>query len=530
MKVVFSLKIRHKIFLLIILPLFCILSYRFPLKGGEKFIKVGVPFDSGLSFLGTKGEYTSLSIDIIKHIAGSRNQRIIIIKDSLKNCIAKLRQKEIDIITDIPYQPVREADLLFSQESLYVSWAMVLSRPGIEIKDISDINGKKVIINADCVHLNYLKKMINDLKINCRLISTGNLFSIIELIHKGKGDIGIVNSFSFPVLPVNYNVKINPLRFDPVKVGFAVLKDHNKMGLLENVNDFLISLKEEKGSLYYRSMEYHFGKIVNDVVPLWMKYSFVACLSLIFILFALGYKMNKRLISYKNELRSEIDLRKRSESENLKAINIIQEKEVLVKEIHHRVKNNFMTIQSLLNLQFFRLRDSGFRELINELRNRIMSMSLIHEKTYFSDNASGSDLVSLRRYVNNLVEKINYNYSIDRDKIEVSIHIPDKFAESNFIIILGLIINELVSNVFKYAFPGDTRGRLDVLIENIYGDRYVLTVRDNGIGLPDEIDIHNLDTLGLEIVAALVAQINGTIEVRRHNGTDFKVEFSYDFK
>lgn len=217
--------------------------------------------------------------------------------------------------------------------------------------------------------------------------------------------------------------------------------------------------------------------------------------------------------------QTDISERKRTE-EQLK--ESLREKELLLKEIHHRVKNNLQVISSLLYLQSKRISDKKACEMFQDSQNRIRSMALIHEQLYQSNDLARIDFTE---YAKNLVEHISHTYSTDSSQIRLDVAIEDVFLGIDEAIPYGLIINELVSNAFKHAFPNDPQGEIHVKLLSD-SDTYTLIVDDNGVGFTKELDLNSTKSLGLQLVVNLTRQLGGTLELDRSEGTRFKVCFN----
>ncbi len=202
----------------------------------------------------------------------------------------------------------------------------------------------------------------------------------------------------------------------------------------------------------------------------------------------------------------------------------LREKEILLREIHHRVKNNMQVIISLLMLQSEKIKDKQILEFFKESKNRIKSMALIHEKFYQSKNFINIDL---NGYVKTFVTNLFKSYGINTSKISHKIKIEDVSLGLEDAIPCGLIINELVSNSLKYAFQQDRKGEIRVAFRSINEDELELTVSDNGIGIPEDLDFRNTESLGLHLVTILAEdQLNGKIELNRKVGTEYRIRFS----
>ncbi|GAB4434795.1 MAG: hypothetical protein Kow0031_16570 [Anaerolineae bacterium] len=199
----------------------------------------------------------------------------------------------------------------------------------------------------------------------------------------------------------------------------------------------------------------------------------------------------------------------------------LKEKEILLKEIHHRVKNNMQIISSLLNLQLQQVDDSETRNLLKDSHNRIRTMALVHEKLYQSRSFSQ---VSLKNYVQELVTYIFQSSRAVIRNVRLEINGNDCSIGADQLICCGLIINELVTNALKYAFPGGNGGKLTITIAAL-PTNITLTVADNGIGLADDINPANADTLGLQLVHALTDQLDGSATLHNDHGLVATINF-----
>ncbi len=200
----------------------------------------------------------------------------------------------------------------------------------------------------------------------------------------------------------------------------------------------------------------------------------------------------------------------------------LKEKEVLLQEIHHRVKNNMQIISSLLNLQSQRVKNADAKEMLHESRDRIRAMALIHEKLYQSQNLAK---VNLGQYIDSLTVHLYHIYAADSMDIRLDLRTNDVFLDINTAIPCGLIINELVSNALKHAFPDGHHGFIRLEVSTGCDGRRCLIVKDNGVGLPAGFDIHKPQTLGMQLVKDLAAQIGGSIRVDTRGGTCFTITF-----
>ncbi len=214
------------------------------------------------------------------------------------------------------------------------------------------------------------------------------------------------------------------------------------------------------------------------------------------------------------------------------------------KEIHHRIKNNLQVISSLLDLQAERfhnkgcIKDSEVIEAFRVSQDRVTSMALIHEELH---EGGEIDTLNFSPYLERLVENLFHTYRLGDSSISLKMNLEENiFFNMDIAVPLGLIVNELVSNSLKYAFSEVKKGEIQIKLSRQVtgnepnekdqftekGSRYILIVSDNGIGIPENIDFENSNTLGLQLVSILVDQLDGEIELKKNNGTEFIIRFS----
>jgi two-component sensor histidine kinase/PAS domain-containing protein len=217
---------------------------------------------------------------------------------------------------------------------------------------------------------------------------------------------------------------------------------------------------------------------------------------------------------------SDITERKRTD-EAIKAS--LREKEILLKEIYHRTKNNMQVIISLLNLQSARFSDPQLLQAFRDTGNRIRSMALVHEKLYQSKDLSS---INLKDYIKDLAKFLLMNYQTELRRISLHLDLHSVPVNIETAMPCGLIINELISNSLKYAFPGAHQGTISIFLRSTEDRAIELRLADDGVGFPPELDVWKTDSLGLNLIIDLVRrQLRGQIELRREQGTEFHIIF-----
>jgi two-component sensor histidine kinase/Tfp pilus assembly protein PilF len=256
----------------------------------------------------------------------------------------------------------------------------------------------------------------------------------------------------------------------------------------------------------------------TQITALWVG---VTGLIIITLLILYGYRKQKSL---NLQLKA-----KRKENEEKKAViqKALGEKEVLLKEVHHRTKNNLQIISSLLRLQSSSVEDKAALNVLDVCQDRIQAIALIHQNLYQSKDLGKVDLGS---YIRSLANQQKIAFSNRDYDITVNIETNNVQLNLDTSVPLGLIVNELLTNAYKYAFVDSGKGEITVQAKGLEKDRYELHISDNGAGLPTDFDIKNAESLGFEIVKSLTEQLSGNIKHRSENGAHFDLEFSEQLK
>ncbi len=201
----------------------------------------------------------------------------------------------------------------------------------------------------------------------------------------------------------------------------------------------------------------------------------------------------------------------------------LREKETLIKEIHHRVKNNMQVVSSIINLQAYSTDDTEIRELFRECQNRVRAMAIVHEKLYKSENLA---TINLKTYSDSLLGEISTSINSLKNRIMLNIDIEDIFLSIDEAIPCGLIINELVSNSYRHAFNMKPEGIIEIKAFIEDDKRVTIIIRDNGCGISHDIEKLKSGSLGLQLVYSLAEQLQGTVDLKTEEGTQFRICFS----
>ncbi|KQM76316.1 hypothetical protein ASE74_19910 [Pedobacter sp. Leaf216] len=241
----------------------------------------------------------------------------------------------------------------------------------------------------------------------------------------------------------------------------------------------------------------------------------LAFLTVLILLIYGRFRLKKKLHDTLVKKKADIDLAYAALEVNVQQKNkLIEEKESLIKEVHHRVKNNLQLTMSLLNSQSYYLEDVSAIEAIKESQHRLKSIALIHQKLYQTDNVS---TINIQPYIMELVEYLKESLSDDK-RLNFELDILNLELDITKAVPMGLIINEAITNIFKYAFPNTTGGQISVSLKKYQETQYKLSIKDNGIGLAPDFDYEQSRTLGLTLMKGLSAQIDGIFNMEDNNG------------
>jgi PAS domain S-box-containing protein len=206
----------------------------------------------------------------------------------------------------------------------------------------------------------------------------------------------------------------------------------------------------------------------------------------------------------------------------IQIINSLREKEALLKEMHHRVKNNLQVVSSLLNLQARACPDGAARKMLHDSHSRVHSMALLHDRLYRSENLSAIDC---RAYVSDLAAHLFHSYGVDPDHIRLHLELAHMHMNLEEAVPCGLILNELISNSLKHAFPGGREGEIRIQLLRGPDCPKCLRVSDNGVGFPEAIPSGSTNHVGLRLVKILADQVGANLEVSSRNGTQVSLKF-----
>ena len=461
------------------------------------------------------GEYTGVLADYIELIEKSTGIDFIPFPDlTYQKTLEKLHSGEIHIAPMIGMTKERSEYLLYTSMYMDDPQVIVTRKSYKSIKGVSDLKGKVV---AQPVRYKRIKRIKDEFP-SIKIITTNNVKECLLAVSSGQADafIGSLGVSSYYINDEGLaNLKIaSSTHYGNISFQFALTKDREVLKDIIQKTLNKVSKKER-------------DTIRNNWIPLQYKQgvekrlvrNYIVYGAIAFLLLTLFFYL------WNNTLRNQIRIRNKVEKELNLSLDLIKEKnsekDTLLKEVHHRVKNNLQIVYSMLNMQSRQVDDELARKVLSEGKSRIMAMALIHKVLYESENLNE---VNIKEYVNSLIHNISSVYANDKKAVEVCVEAKDILLNLDLAIPLGLILNELLTNSYKHAFVNMDSGSIKISIEKkdeLYNFRY----KDNGIGLKNE-DINGYKTLGMRLVSRLSNQINANAILKSDNG----VEVTFNFK
>ncbi len=348
---------------------------------------------------------------------------------------------------------------------------------------------------------------------------TDKVFALCKIYNKNYNSQGF-QYLLFKTDSVNGNYKSAIKHFENFKqISDSTLGVSKNKQIEELKIEYETKNKEQKIKLLddqskLQESELHKSKILNNL-SIW---------SLILLLITIALLYNRYRLKQRNHAKLELK-EKEINQKNINLRHLLDEKEWLLKEIHHRVKNNLQTVISLLNSQSAYLDNDMALSAIKNSQHRIHSMSLIHQKLYNSENIS---TINMPNYIRELIEYLKDSFNLGQ-RIRFEIKIEPLELDVAQAVPLGLILNEAITNSIKYAFPDDRTGMIYITLEATTENRYLLTISDNGIGVDSDFSGKKINSFGMSLIKGLSDDLEAKFSMENDNGTILKIEFSQEF-
>jgi len=503
---------------ILFLCFFCFLSSSY----ADQTITAGVYNFAPLVSVDERGETKGFFIDILNHIARKEAWRIDYVPGSWNDCLSRLKNGEVDLLVSIAYSEERARGFDFTKTSLFVLWGEIYKKKGSPIETIFDLEGKRVSVLRKALANAEFAALLDQFGVICQILEQDSYAQVLQSLMHHEADAGIFTNIYGMQMLGDHDIERTQIIFAPTKVRFAV-KKHHRQDILLTLEEHFSALKTDKQSVYYELYDKWLrGYKEKTIVPeclIWALSLLLVCslflLSLNLILKRQVARKTSELVLANQELCSR--------EEKIQAS--LNEKEILLRELYHRTKNNMQVISSMLTLQAAMTpKNSEVRKLVKDTENRILTMSLVHQKLYQSRDLS---LLDIREYIDDLAHLIIRSYGISPQRITLVSEIESIALLLDTAIPCGLLLNELLSNALEHAFPGDRDGEISVRLFRNDDELLELQVSDNGVGVPKDFDFGGQKTLGLRTIFSIAEhQMQGRVTFTGNPGVTCIIEFS----
>jgi len=460
------------------------------------------------------GEYTGIIGDYVKFIEEYTGVDMQPIPDITWNkTISQLKSGEIHVVPIAGITDDRKEYLNFTKP--YVSDPLVIvTRNNFQfVSGLADLEGKKLCLPKGY----YTIEMVEHDFPKIEITTSNSVKNCLLEVSTSRADafVGSLSVVSYYINTIGFaNLKIaSPTHYGYTQMGFAVTKDWVVFrDIVQKVFDNIPKEKHNEIKNKWISVRYDHG-VDKEKVKIYLVYAGVG-----FIVMLLGFYI------WNKTLRKQIRIRNKVERELSKSLKLINqknsEKEILLKEIHHRVKNNLQIVYSLLNMQSREIINEDTLMILTEGKARVKAMALVHQVLYQSDDLSGVDITV---YIESLIENIRTLNHDEQKEIKVSVQTNEVTLELEKAIPLGLILNELLTNSYKHAFVGRTSGEINIALvkeKNMHCFEY----KDNGVGVKN-LDILTHKTLGMRLISRLSNQLNTQAILKSEEGISVRFNF-----
>lgn len=461
-----------------------------------------------------KGEYTGLISDYVKVIeekTGIDMQPVMV--KSFEETINKLKSGEIHVAPEVGRNNSRDKFLDYTKAYLTDPQVIVTRYDAGFIGGIEDLKGKIVSQPAGYVRIKRLKKIDSSLNI----VTTRDVKESLFDVTTGKADafIGSLSVVSYYISDLGYSsLKIAGTKeLGNINFRLAVTKDWSIFrDIVQKVFENISKDKHIEIRNKWITIRYNHGIKKADI------YGYIVYGVAAFLILALFFYI------WNKTLRKQIIYRQGVENELRVTLNLVheknKEKDILLKEVHHRVKNNLQMIYSLFNMQSRQVNNEYTREILSQGKTRIKAISLVHQLLYQSENFND---INIQDYINSLKENLTSIYGDSDKNIEIHVNVYGMSLNIDKAIPVGLILNELLTNSYKYAFDGKDSGNIYINIEE-NKSKYHFTYKDDGLGL-DLNSLKTTDTLGMRLITRLSQQIGASPIFKNDNGLELNFYF-----
>lgn len=506
-----------------ILPLLVLLLV-FPssLWGASRAVRVGV-FPAAPLVMIEDGKPKGLFIDLIEHFAKILDWKVSYVDGTWNDLLLELGRGEIDLLPAVSFTSERLALFDFSRSPVFIDSGVIYTNPRITLHSIFDLQGKKVAGVRGSVFTTGFLEYINSFGVSCDLILAGDNRAVMAAVASGEVEAGICIYSLGNALANEYRVTLTPISFSPMALEFAVPKGRNA-DLLGGIDSQMSAMVGDPHSFYSQAYRKWTMPRAETEFPVWLKVGLLGFFVLGLSLAAWTFMLKRQVLTKTAYLEREISERRQAEAS---LTRILEEKEALIRELFHRTTNTMQVIKGMLFLQVSGLPENAdLQRIVKNTEGRIDAIALVHEMLYKSQDLSR---IPVSAYIRQLCASVIGKSGIPPERLSVNLELEEGFFLLDTAIPFGLILNELMSNSLRHAFPGERHGAISITFGRQMGGKYLLRYADDGVGVVEGFDFRSQDSLGLKLIFAIgEQQLFGKVTFLGQAGLSCEVEISAD--
>jgi len=462
---------------------------------------------------------TGLFIDLIDYYARANDWQVEYLPGTWSELLVKLKEGKIDLLPAVGYTAERAQVYDFSRNPIYVDSGVIFTKPNRIPRTIYDLDGKRIAAVRGSVFTEGFKAYISSFGVQCEILYTSDNPEVMERISDGSADAGVCIYSLGSYLAKSYKVSVTPISFSPVALLFAAPRGRNG-DLIRIIDAGMVAMLDNPSSAYNKINNKWTHYMQPSRVPESVIVLLLGVLALGAFLGAWALILKKQVQRKTSKLNEEIGKKTAAEQE-LK--HSLDEKNVLIRELYHRTKNNMQIISSMISLKAsYFPHNEELRQVAKGTTERINAISLVQQMLYQAQDLSE---ISIKAYLEELASSLIANYSTGECAISLSTDLADMHILIDSAIPLGLILNELLTNSLKYAFAGRERGAVSVSFKPSGPESYLFDYSDDGLGLSEGFDFRTQGSLGLTLVQEIgEKQLGGRVSFVRKAGLQCLIE------
>jgi two-component sensor histidine kinase/ABC-type amino acid transport substrate-binding protein len=491
-------------------------------QSAERAVRIGVFPAAPLVFVdGDRPD--GLFIDLVKEFSRELNWRPYFVSGTWSQLLGQLERAEIDLLPAVGYTDERSRIYDFSRNPVFIDSGVVFTKRGVALHTIFDLEGKRIAALRGSTFTAGFSLFIASFGIKCEIDLTDDNEEVMRRIASGDSYAGVCIYSLGTELAKKYPVVVTPISFSPIALEFAVPKGRNG-DLIAGIDGIMGSMVDDPTSPYSRSFEKWTVARQPARIPFWIWIG-IAAIALAGSIFAAASLILRREVRRKTEhLRAEIAQHEEAEKRLTRSLH---ENETLIRELYHRTKNTLQLVRSFISLEALELgRSEDIDRLVRKTSDRIDSIALVHQMLYKSRDLSR---ISIKDYMAEMSDLVLRSNEVDSGRIALAVSADDRDVLLDTAIPFGLILNELITNSIKHAFPDGREGRIEIVMRNEGESRVSLEYADDGVGVPEPFDFRGRKSLGLQLIFRMVeSQMKGSVSISSGRGLRYRMIMSTD--